>query len=162
MNNINKTIHWTIHVQWGPKQLTVPLRLKPSSSNNYILWPPLLSSEQASRLQIQRSGFHSRRYQILWELVGLEQGALNLVSTTEELLGKDSSVFGLENREYCVGIRCTNHATPSIRRASPTSDGRSVGVVRSRTKAREFSSLHLLFIKFESKEFNGLESFSEY
>jgi hypothetical protein len=49
-----------------------------------------------------------------------------------------------------MGIRCTDHATPSIRKklalTSPTSGGRSVGVVRLRTKATEF----------------GLFSFSEY
>jgi hypothetical protein len=32
--------------------------------------------------------------------VGLERGPLSLVSTTEELLGRNSSVSGLENREY--------------------------------------------------------------
>jgi hypothetical protein len=32
--------------------------------------------------------------------VVLERGPLGLVSTTEELLGRDSSGSGLENREY--------------------------------------------------------------
>jgi hypothetical protein len=32
--------------------------------------------------------------------VGLERGALSLVSTIEELLGKKNSGSGLENREY--------------------------------------------------------------
>jgi hypothetical protein len=32
--------------------------------------------------------------------VGLERGPLCLVSTTEELLGRNSSGSGLENREY--------------------------------------------------------------
>jgi hypothetical protein len=45
--------------------------------------PPLWSSGQSSWLQ--RSGFDSRRYQIFWEVVGLEWGPLSLVSTTEEL-----------------------------------------------------------------------------
>jgi hypothetical protein len=31
-------------------------------------------------------GFDSRRYQIFWEVVGLERGALRLVRITEELL----------------------------------------------------------------------------
>jgi hypothetical protein len=39
--------------------------------------PPQWSSGQIYWLQIQRSGFYSRRYQIFWELVGLE---LSLVS----------------------------------------------------------------------------------
>jgi hypothetical protein len=40
-----------------------------------------------------------------------------------------------------AGIRCANHATPSIRKTlaltSPTSGDRSVGVARSQTKATE-------------------------
>jgi hypothetical protein len=44
------------------------------------------SSGQSSWLQIQRSGFDSRRYQIFLEVGGLERGPLSLVSTTEELL----------------------------------------------------------------------------
>jgi hypothetical protein len=31
-------------------------------------------------------GFDSRRYQIFWEVVGLERGPHSLLSTTEELL----------------------------------------------------------------------------
>jgi hypothetical protein len=76
--------------------------------------------------------------------VGLERGSLSLVSTIEELLGKKSSDSGLENRDY-------GHRDPSCRPrgtvypqtlalASPTSDGRSVGIVLSRTQATEFSS----------------------
>jgi hypothetical protein len=33
--------------------------------------------------KIQRSGFHSRDYQIFWEVVGLERGPLSLVSKIE-------------------------------------------------------------------------------
>jgi hypothetical protein len=62
--------------------------------------PPLYSSSLSSWLQIQRSGFHSRRYQIFWEVVGLERGPLSLVSTIEELLEQESSGSGLEIREY--------------------------------------------------------------
>jgi hypothetical protein len=35
--------------------------------------------------------------------VGLEQGPLSLVSTTEELLERKSSGYGLENRNYGLG-----------------------------------------------------------
>jgi hypothetical protein len=62
--------------------------------------PPLWSSDQSSWLQIQRSGFDSRRYQIFWEVVGLERGPVSLVSKIEELLGRKSSGFSLEIREY--------------------------------------------------------------
>jgi hypothetical protein len=46
------------------------------------------------------SEFDSRRYQIFWEVVGLERGPLGLVSTTEELLGRKISGSGLESRKY--------------------------------------------------------------
>jgi hypothetical protein len=70
-----------------------------------IVWfvlrgPPLWSSGQSSWLQIQRSGFDSRRYQIFREVVGLERGPLSLANTTEELLQRKSSGSGLENQEY--------------------------------------------------------------
>jgi hypothetical protein len=48
-------------------------------------------------------GFDSRRYQIFWEVVGVKRGPLSLVSTIEELLGRNSSGSGLENREYGHG-----------------------------------------------------------
>jgi hypothetical protein len=103
-------------------------------------WPPLWSS--GHWLQIQRSGFDSRRYQIFWEVVGLERGPLSLVSTTEELHGRKSSGSGLESREY--GIRDPSHWTlgtiypQKFALTSPTSGGRLIGIVRSRTKATEF------------------------
>jgi hypothetical protein len=41
-----------------------------------------------------------------------------------------------------MGIHCADHATPSIPQklalTSPTSGGRSVGIVRLQTKAKEF------------------------
>jgi hypothetical protein len=55
---------------------------------------------KSSWLQLQRSRFDSRRYEIFWEVVGLERGLLSLVSTIEELLDRKSSVSGLESREY--------------------------------------------------------------
>jgi hypothetical protein len=64
-------------------------------------WPPLWSSGQSFWLQIQRSGFDSRRHRIFWEVLGLKRGPLSLVSITEELLGRKYSGPGLENREYC-------------------------------------------------------------
>jgi hypothetical protein len=48
-------------------------------------------------------GFDSLLYQIFGEVVGPERGPLSLVSTIEELLGRNSSDFGLENREYGRG-----------------------------------------------------------
>jgi hypothetical protein len=62
--------------------------------------------------------------------VGLERGIFSLVSTTEELLGRNSSGSGLENLEYGRG--------DPLRSPRDTSGGRSIGIVRLRTKATEF------------------------
>jgi hypothetical protein len=56
--------------------------------------PPLLSSGQRSWLKIQRSGFDSRRYQIFFSEKGW-----------------------VWNGVQAVGIRCADHATPSIRKS---------------------------------------------
>jgi hypothetical protein len=104
--------------------------------------PPLWSSGQSSWLQIQRSGFDSRQCQIFWEVMSLERGSLSLVITIEELLGRKSSGSGLESREY--GRRDAsrwprgNLYPQKLSLTSPTSGGRSVGIVRSRTQTTEF------------------------
>jgi hypothetical protein len=76
--------------------------------------------------------------------VGLERGPLNLVSTTEELLERESSGSGLENRDHGRrGFAALTTGHPSIRKKLaltwPTNGGCSVGIIRSRTKATEFS-----------------------
>jgi hypothetical protein len=63
-------------------------------------WPPLWSSGQSSWLQIQMSGFVSRRYQIFWEVVGLERRPLSLVSTIEELIERKNWGSCLKILEY--------------------------------------------------------------
>jgi hypothetical protein len=70
--------------------------------------------ESSSWLQIQRSGFDSRRHQIFWEALGPERGPLSLVSTIQELLGRKSSGSGLETENTAVGISHTDHMAPSI------------------------------------------------
>jgi hypothetical protein len=45
-------------------------------------------------------GLDFQRFQIFLEVVGVERGQLNLVSTIEELLGRKRSGSGLESREY--------------------------------------------------------------
>jgi hypothetical protein len=49
-------------------------------------------------------GFNYRFYPIFCEVLGLERGPLSLLSITEELLGRNSSGCGLENREYGRGV----------------------------------------------------------
>jgi hypothetical protein len=111
--------------------------------------PPLWCTGQSSCLQIQRSWFDSRRYQIFWEVVGLEQGPLSLVSTTEELLGRKGSGSGLKSREY--GRRDPSRwprgtlYPQELALTSPTSGGRSIGIVRSRTQATKFSLVFRCF-----------------
>jgi hypothetical protein len=106
-----------------------------------IAWEFSLWGGQSSWLQIQRSGFGSRRYQIFWEVVGLERGPLNLVSTIVELLGSNGSGSGLENREYGCGdpLRWPRDIfyLQKLALTSPASDSLSVRIVRSRTKATE-------------------------
>jgi hypothetical protein len=73
--------------------------------------------------------------------VGLEQGPLSLVGTTEELLGGKSSSSGLENRKYgCRDPSCWprgNLYLQTLALTSATRGGRSVGIVRSLTQATE-------------------------
>jgi hypothetical protein len=66
--------------------------------------------------RLQRPGFDSRRYQVFWEVLGLERGPLSLESTIEELLERKSSGSGLENREYGRRDPYSDHAAPSIRK----------------------------------------------
>jgi hypothetical protein len=79
--------------------------------------------------------------------VGLEQGPLNLVSTIEELLGRNSSGSGLENRQYSCGdpLRWPRDTLypQKLALTSPTSGGLSVGIVRLRTKAMEYLSMYV-------------------
>jgi hypothetical protein len=117
LNRLHCTLYYILHVD--------------------IIQPPLWSRGQSSTLQTQRSGFNSRRYQIFWEIVGLERGPLSLVSTTEELLGRKSSSSGLEIREY-------GRRDPS--RWPLDTLYLSVGIVRSPTQAKEFS-FSFFFVK---------------
>jgi hypothetical protein len=69
----------------------------------------------------------------------------SLVSKTEELLGRNSSGSGLESRDNgrkdpSLCPRGTVYPQ-KLALTSPTSGGRSVGIVRSRTQATEFSFL---------------------
>jgi hypothetical protein len=89
-------------------------------------------------------------YLIFWEVVGLEWGSLSLVSTTEELFGRNSSGSGLENREYGRGEPlCWPRNTlypQKLALTLPTNGGRSVGIVRLWTEATEFVFVYCIFI----------------
>jgi hypothetical protein len=102
----------------------------------------MLSICQSCWLQIQSSGIYSRRYQIFWQVVGLERGPLSLVSTIEELLERKSSGSGLDTREYCRRDtwrwpRSTLYPQKSALN-SPTGGGRSVGIANTLTQTTEY------------------------
>jgi hypothetical protein len=83
-------------------------------------------------------GFDFQRYQIFWEVVGLQRGPLSLVRIIEELLEGKSSGSGLENwingrRDPLCWPRDTLYPQ-KLAITSPTSGGRSVGIVLLRTK----------------------------
>jgi hypothetical protein len=71
-----------------------------------------------------------------------EQGPLSLVSKIGELLGRNGSSSGLENREYGRGDPLhwprDTHYTQKLALTSPTSGGRSVNTVPLGTMATEF------------------------
>jgi hypothetical protein len=140
--------HYLFHIS-----LDLPLvNILPSYVGNHR--PPLWSNGQSSWLQIRGPEFDSRRYQIFWEVVGLERGPLSFMSTTEELLGRNTSGSGLEDREYGHGdlLRWPRDTLYQQKLAltSPTSGGGSVGIVCLRAKATEFyvgNHNHYNFIK---------------
>jgi hypothetical protein len=104
----------------------------------------LWSSGQSSRLEIQRSGFVSRRYQIFWEVVGSGTGSTQPREYNCGDTLKKSSGSGLEIREY--GRRDPSRWPRStfypqkLALTSPTS-----GIVRSRTQVTEFVCLFVLY-----------------
>jgi hypothetical protein len=65
------------------------------------------------------------------------------VSTSEKLLDRKVAAPVYKTENTAVGIRHADHVAPSIRKKLAitllTSGGRSVGLVRSRTQAMEFS-----------------------
>jgi hypothetical protein len=125
------------------------------SQTNFIIrvnldsrWPLLWSSDQSSWLQIQRS---RGRFPALPDFVrSLERGPFSLVSTTEELLGRNNSGSGLENREHVRGdpLRWPRDTLypQKLALTSPTCGGRWVGIFRLRTKATEFVCLFVCLV----------------
>jgi hypothetical protein len=78
--------------------LTITCQLLTKFFNTEVL--PKLNTLYKARgpgYRCRGSRFDSRHYQISLEVVGLEQYPLSLVSTTEELHGKNISGSGLQN-----------------------------------------------------------------
>jgi hypothetical protein len=68
------------------------------------------------------------------KVVGLEQGPLSLVNTTEELLDRKVAAPVQKIENTAVGIRHADQVVPlypqKLAITSPTKGGRSVGIVR--------------------------------
>jgi hypothetical protein len=75
--------------------------------------------------------------------VGLERGPLSLVSTTEDLLERKSSSSGLEILEYSrrdpSRLPLGTLYPQKLALTYPTSGGRLVDIIRSRTQDTELS-----------------------
>jgi hypothetical protein len=109
--------------------------LKPSSTpQKHYFFASGTHFDRLYGIVVRVSGFDYRRYQILWEVAGLERGPFSLVSTTEELPERKSSGSDLENLEY--GRRSPSRwprgtlNPQKLALTSLTSGGRSVGIVR--------------------------------
>jgi hypothetical protein len=113
------------------------------SSNIYIiyscsslLWRRLWSSGQSSWLQIQRSGFDPLRYQIFWEV-------RHWVHSFSWVQLRNCRGSGVISQGYDRGDALhwplDSLYPEKLVLTSPTSGGRSVGIVHSQTKAMECS-----------------------
>jgi hypothetical protein len=75
--------------------------------------------------------------------VGLERGPLSLARITEELLERKVAAPVEKSEINLVRTRCADHTSPTspqkLALTSPTSGGRSVGMVRLRTKSHAFN-----------------------
>ena len=107
----------------------------------WMIWPPLWSSGQSFWLQIQRSRVRSPA---LPDFLGSSRSGTGSTQPREPrevnwganwIKKKSSGSRSRKQRLTAVGTRCADHVT----RTSPTGGGRSVGKVRVRTKAAEFS-----------------------
>jgi hypothetical protein len=115
-----------------------------------VTWCNLLQLRLASTLEAPTNSWISTFNQwrdnlqyILFNLCTWRRGPLSLVSTIEELLGRKSSGSGLEIREYGRSDPSCwargNLYQQKLALTSPINGGHSVGRVRSRTQATEFS-----------------------
>jgi hypothetical protein len=86
--------------------------------------------------------FDSQRYQIFWEVVGLEQGPLSLGSIIEELLEEGLEIQE-QGREDPLCWPCDTLYLRKLALTSPTSGGHSVGIVHSGIKATVFFSVYM-------------------
>jgi hypothetical protein len=134
-----KTLHWYSTYK---KKLYSKLNMVSSYScglQQCLYCTFKLQHSQRSWLQIQRSRVRSPPLPDYLRSSGSGTGSTHsLVSTTEELLERKSSRFGLDNREYGHRDPRDTLYPQKLPLTSPTSGRRPVRIVRSRTKATEF------------------------
>jgi hypothetical protein len=127
---------------------THPMSIRGSEVWSYI-WTTCIFMVQCliMQLQSQRPGFDSRHYQKKKKnVVGLERGALSLVSTTEELLDRKIAAPVLKTEKYAGGIRHADHVAPYIRTCWQ-SLRRQAAVARSVYFARGLRPWSLVFFR---------------
>jgi hypothetical protein len=79
IETLRNIVDWATLLQAGKSRVRFPMRLLEFSVTSGLV-------VRVPGYRSRGSGFDSRRYQIFWEVVGLERGPLSLMSTIEELL----------------------------------------------------------------------------
>jgi hypothetical protein len=123
----------------------------------WVTLPPLWSSGQSSWIQIQRSGFDSRHYQIFWEVVGLERGPLSLMRISEELFQSN----GGSGRGDPLRWPPDTLYPQKLALTSTTSGGRSVGTVRLRTTGQGVWLFVYFYIDSSIRYSSSVSSFKQ-
>jgi hypothetical protein len=135
------------HAKWG-EVISYGFEMRRSRARFHVLRVFFSPVKQSSCLQIKRSRVRFAALLDFLRSSGSGTGSTEPFSTTEELFARESGGSGIENREY--GRRdplcwpCNTLYPQTLALISPTSGGRSVAIVRSRTKATEF--VFVLFV----------------
>jgi hypothetical protein len=97
----NESLHnWVSVVNSATsKNLIVKSTMFPHPNIHKFTWTSDGLVVRVSGYRSRGPGFDFRRFQMFWEALGLERGPLSLLRTTEELLGRNSSGSGQENRD---------------------------------------------------------------
>jgi hypothetical protein len=80
-------------------------------------WPPLWSSGSEFLATDPEARVRFPALPEKKKVVGLEQGPLSLVSTTEELLDRQVAAPVLKTENTAVGIRHADHVAPYVRKS---------------------------------------------
>jgi hypothetical protein len=106
-------------------------------------------------------GVDSRRYQIFWVVLCLERDPLRLMRIIEVLLESKISGCRLDSRRLTSWgpVALTTRHSSTLNKlvlTSPTSDDRSVGIVRMRTKGHEVCCF-ILMMSFKTCALRQME-----